>query len=63
MKLHDGLVFLCKSFMEMCRNLSLGLVTKARGCKVTSQEKDLGVTSHALRSVKECEGVNPHTPK
>jgi hypothetical protein len=48
---------------EMCRNLSLGLVTKARGCKVTSQEKDLGVTSHAPGSVKECEGVNPHTPK
>jgi hypothetical protein len=35
-----------------CRNLSLGLTTETRGCKVTSQEKDLGVTSHALGSAK-----------
>jgi hypothetical protein len=46
-----------------CRNLSLGLTTKARGCKVAGQEKDPEVTSHAPRSAKECEGMNPHTPK
>jgi hypothetical protein len=46
-----------------CRNPNLGLATKARGYKVASQEKDLGVTSHAHGSAKECEGMNPHTPK
>jgi hypothetical protein len=35
-----------------CRNPSLGLMTKARGYKVTSQEEDSGVTSHACRSAK-----------
>ncbi len=30
-----------------CRNPSLGLATKARGCKVVGQEGDPGVTSHA----------------
>ncbi len=35
-----------------CRNLSLGLATKAKGCKVAGQEGDLGVTSHAPESVK-----------
>ncbi len=44
-------------------NSSLGLATKAKACKVASQEGSLGVTSHALESVKECEGMNPHTPK
>ncbi len=31
----------------MCHNLSLGLATKTRGCKVASQVGDQGVTSHA----------------
>jgi hypothetical protein len=44
-----------------CRNPSLELTTKARGCKVASQEKDPGVTSHAPSSAKECEGMNLHT--
>jgi hypothetical protein len=35
-----------------CRNLSLGLATKARGCKVTGQEGDPRVTSHAPGSAK-----------
>ncbi len=47
----------------MCRNPSLGLVTKARACKVTSQEGSPGLTFHAPESAKECEGMNPHTPK
>jgi hypothetical protein len=46
-----------------CRNLSLGLATKARACKVTGQEGSPGVTLHAPESVGECEGMNPHTPK
>jgi hypothetical protein len=28
-----------------------------------SQEGSLGVTSHVLGSVGECEGINLHTPK
>jgi hypothetical protein len=46
-----------------CRTPSLGLATKARGCKVAGQEKNPGVTSHAPDNAKECEGMNPHIPK
>ncbi len=46
-----------------CRNPSLGLMTKARAYKGAGQERSLGVASHALGSVGECEGMNPHTPK
>jgi len=38
-------------------------VTKARACKVVGQERSPGVMLHAPRSVKECEGIDPHTPK
>ncbi len=48
---------------EDCRNPSLGFVTKAGVCKSASQEGSPGVTFHALGSAKECEGMNPHTPK
>jgi hypothetical protein len=41
-----------------CRNPSLGLTTKARACK-----RSPGITFHAPESAKECEGLNPHTPK
>jgi len=44
-------------------NPSLGLTTKARACEGVGQEWSLGVTFHALGSVGECEGMNPHTPK
>jgi hypothetical protein len=47
----------------MCGNPNLGLVTKARGCKVAGQEGDPGVTSHAPGNAKECEGMNLHTHK
>ncbi len=47
----------------MCRNLSLGLVTKARGCKVAGQEGSMGVMLHALGNARKCEGIDPHTPK
>jgi hypothetical protein len=35
-----------------CRDPSLGLATKARGCKVASQKGDPRVTSHAPGSAK-----------
>jgi len=38
-------------------------VTKARACKVIGQKRTPGVTPHALESVGNCEGMNPHTPK
>jgi hypothetical protein len=41
---------------QICRNPSLGLATKARACKVVSQERKPG-------SERKCEGMNPHTPK
>jgi hypothetical protein len=44
-------------------NPSLGFATKARACKVAGQEGSQGVTPHAPGSVRECEGMNPHTPK
>ncbi len=46
--------------MVECHNLSLGFTTKARVCKVVSQEGSLGVTPHAPGSVGKCEGMNPH---
>ncbi len=44
-----------------CRNPSLGLATKVKACKGASQEGSLGVTSHAIKNVRECEGMNPLT--
>jgi len=38
-------------------------MTKARACEGTSQEGSLGVTFHAPKSAKECEGMNLHTPR
>jgi len=38
-------------------------MTKARACKVAGQEGSLGVRVHAPRSARECEGIDPHTPK
>jgi hypothetical protein len=38
-------------------------MTNARACKRESQEGSLGVTSHAPGSARECERMNPHTPK
>jgi len=48
---------------KVCHNPNLGLVTKARACKVGGQEGSLGFTSHALENVGKCEGMNLHTPK
>jgi hypothetical protein len=46
-----------------CHNPSLGLATKARGCKVAGQEGSPVVMPHAHESARECEGIDPHTPK
>jgi len=46
-----------------CRNASLGLATKTRGCKVTGQEGSPGIMPHAPISARECEGINPHIAK
>ncbi len=44
-------------------NPSLGLAIKAKVYKGASQEGSLEVTFHAHENVRECEGMNPHTPK
>jgi hypothetical protein len=36
----------------MCHNLSLGLMTKARACKVANQEGNSGITSNVPRNAK-----------
>jgi len=46
-----------------CCNPSLGLATKARGCKVAGQKGSPGIRPHAPRSAKECERIDLHTPK
>jgi len=38
-------------------------VTKAKNCKVTGQEGSSGVMLHYPGSARECEGIDPHTPK
>ncbi len=55
---HDDMYVHCT-----CYNPSLGLVTKAKACKGAGQKGNPGITSHAPRSVGECEGMNTHTPK
>jgi len=47
----------------MCCNPSLGLTTKAGAYKVVREEGSLGVKPHAPESARECEGIDPHTPK
>ncbi len=49
--------------MGLCGNPSFGLVTKAKACKVASQEGSPRITSRAPDNAKECEGMNLHTPK
>ncbi len=45
-----------------CHNLSLGLTTKAMAYKGEGQKGSPKITSHALRNVEECEGMNPTLP-
>jgi hypothetical protein len=56
-------LFTFNTKVNECRNPSFGLTTKARAYKGAGQEGSPGVTSHAPRSIGECEGMNPHTPK
>jgi hypothetical protein len=51
------------NLFNVCPNLSLGPATKARACKVAGQERKPGSHISTPRSAKECEGMNPHTPK
>jgi len=46
-----------------CRNLSLGLMTKGRGCKVAGQKGSPRVMPHALGNARKCEGIGFHSPK
>jgi hypothetical protein len=46
-----------------CHNPNLGFTTKAKTYKGAGQEGSPRVTSHAPESERECEGMNPHTPK
>jgi len=43
--------------------LALGSRPRQRACKVAGQKRNPRVTLHALGNAKECEGMNPHTPK
>ncbi len=47
----------------LCRNPSLGFMTKARACKGAGQVRRSGITFHTPESVGECEGMNSHIPK
>ncbi len=53
----------CKIKINECRNLNPGLATKARGCKVASQEGSPGIMLHSPGSAREGEGIGPHTPE
>jgi hypothetical protein len=46
-----------------CRNPNLGLVTRVEGLQGCGPRGSLGVIPHALGSVRDCEGMNPHTPE
>jgi hypothetical protein len=50
-------------FMKYVATLALGSWPRQRLAKVRAKKRSLGVTSHAPESAKECEGMNPHTPK
>jgi hypothetical protein len=45
-----------------CHNPSLGLATKARGCKVAAKW-ETQEHSTCSQECKKCEGMSPHTPK
>ncbi len=60
-KIAQALLF--QHHFKHCRNPSLKFTTKVRGCKVVGQKGSPGVMPHALGSGRECEGIDPHTPK
>jgi hypothetical protein len=48
---------------RLCRNPSLGLMTKAKGLQGCGPRLNLGVAISCPGSAKECEGKKPHIPK
>ncbi len=50
-------------FIGTYHNPSLGLATKAKGLHGYKPKGSIGVTPHAPRSARECEGVNLHILK
>jgi hypothetical protein len=48
---------------NQCRNPSLGLTTKAKGLQGCGPRGRPGSHFTCFRECKECEGMNPHTPK
>jgi hypothetical protein len=52
-----------RELVHVCCNPNLGLATKARACEGVGQEGSPVVTFHAFGSAKECDRMNPHTPK
>jgi hypothetical protein len=50
-------------FDYLCCNLNLGLATKARGLHGCGPRGRLGSHFTCSWECKECEGMNPHTPK
>jgi hypothetical protein len=46
----------------LCCVSNLELATKTKHCKGASQEWSPGIIIHAPKSVRKCEGMNPHTP-
>jgi len=46
-----------------CHDLNLGFVTKAKVCKGANWKWSMGVIFYVLKSVGDCEGINPHTPR
>ncbi len=53
----------CHISKNICRNPSLGLTIKVKACEDVSQKWSPKVTFHVSGSVRECERMNPHTPK
>jgi hypothetical protein len=51
------------AWLENCRNRRLGLTTKARGLQGCGPRGRPGSHFTCSRECKECEGMNPHTPK
>jgi hypothetical protein len=63
-----GVIFCTNSLWEggKCHNSSIWLTTKARrlrGCGPRSRPESHITCSWECKECKECEGVNPHTPK
>jgi hypothetical protein len=49
--------------VEPVVTLALGLQPRQKGLQGCGPRRSPGVTSHTPGNVRQCEGVNPHTPK